>query len=37
LTACLRDLARYFKTEATETVAFCFDITRQHRNTVSTN
>jgi hypothetical protein len=26
LTACLRDLARHFKTEPTKTVAFCFGI-----------
>jgi hypothetical protein len=26
LAACLRDLARHFKTEPTETVAFCFGI-----------
>jgi hypothetical protein len=26
LTACLRDLVRHFKTEPTETVAFCFGI-----------
>jgi hypothetical protein len=33
LTACLRHLARHFKTDATETVAFCFGIPE---NTVST-
>jgi hypothetical protein len=32
LTSCLRDLARYFKTELTKTVAFCFGIPE---NTVS--
>jgi hypothetical protein len=26
LTACLRDLPRHFKTDPTETVAFCFGI-----------